>query len=149
VNQEFNDFARQTAANWRNQTFYADDERDRRIAAGTPQYVARLRLFVDMTRSLGAVPVLMTQAHVGERKATLTAAERNSWLGGLQYLDRFNVFVREVAAEKHSALLDLGATIEPKRDYFYDNIHYTVAGAEQVADTVARYLATVVPARHP
>jgi lysophospholipase L1-like esterase len=149
VNQEFNDFARQTAANWRNQTFYADDQRDQRLAAGAPQYAARLRLFVDMTKSLGAVPVLMTQAHVGERKATLTEAERNSWLGGLQYLDRFNGLVRDVAREKQIALVDLGATIEPKREYFYDNIHYSVAGAEQVADTVARYLATLVTARNP
>jgi len=149
VNKEFNDFARQNAANWRNQTFYADDQRDQRVRAGEPQYVARLRLFVEMTRSLGAVPVLMTQPHFGEHRATLTAAERNSWLGGLQYQDRFNVLMRGVAAEKQIALLDLGTSLDPKREYFYDNIHYTVAGAEQVADTVARYLATVVTARNP
>jgi len=74
VNQESSDFARQTSANWRNQAFYADAQCDQRLAAGAPQYVARLRLFVDMPRSLGRVPVLMTQAHVGERKATLTDA---------------------------------------------------------------------------
>lgn len=147
VNREFNDIARRGGADWDAANFQVYDDRERRLRANESEYLLRLRLFVDMARSMGAIPVLMTQPYYQGPRAVLSPAERRTWLGGLEYMDRFNEHIRTAAAEKHASLIDLARSLEPRREYYYDNIHYSVRGAEAVAEVVAQRLVEILTRR--
>ena len=52
----------------------------------------------------------------------------------------YNDVVRAVAAETGATLVDLARQLPKDPDYFYDDDHFTIAGARAVADVVREAL---------
>jgi len=55
-------------------------------------------------------------------------------------MDAFHAVTRAVAADRGALLVDLAAEIEASSDFFYDDCHFTEAGARRVAAVIARVL---------
>jgi lysophospholipase L1-like esterase len=53
-------------------------------------------------------------------------------------IDLFNQELLVICAERQVACYDLAAQIPHERDYFYDSVHFTEAGANLVAHHVAQ-----------
>ena len=109
-----------------------------------PEFEENLRALAAIARSAGATPVFMTQpvlwgAPTGDWEALLwvpygrRVAPERLW----EVMERFNDVTRRVAAELDVPLIDLARTLPKSTEVFYDDDHYTVAGARQVGKLVA------------
>jgi lysophospholipase L1-like esterase len=58
-------------------------------------------------------------------------------------LARYNAALLDVCAERHLSCFDLAARIPSDTRWFYDDVHFTEAGARLVANEVAGYLASI------
>lgn len=109
-----------------------------------PEYAATLRGLVALCRAMSASPVLITQPMMWGAPAG--ESERLLWVtvGGRRYpheqlwrlMEHYNDVVRAVAAETGATLVDLARLLPKDPDYFYDDDHFTIAGARAVADIV-------------
>jgi hypothetical protein len=110
----------------------------------TEGYAAHLRIFVQMARALGAVPVLMTQP-----VATVRTERTPAWHDPANQA-RFNDVVREVAREQGATLVDLERRIravpgwETPMKIFYDGMHVTDEGSALYAQYAAEALEPLV-----
>lgn len=102
---------------------------------------ARLRAFVRLCRSVGVVPILMTEPQA-IRRTILTPEWSDK---GNQ--DVFNEVIRGVAREESSALVDLAADMEELHpgwdrslDLLYDGVHVTDAGSRFYAERIVAVL---------
>ncbi|HEV7993619.1 MAG TPA: SGNH/GDSL hydrolase family protein [Gemmatimonadaceae bacterium] len=106
--------------------------------------VARL---VAAARERGVQPVIVTHANaVGQNPANVDRALLVSWrkfypmLAEQGFVDmelRMNEALRQLAAEQHVTVIDAARIIPPDPRYFADFVHFTDAGAELMAKTVA------------
>ena len=106
-----------------------------------PEYAANLRGLVALCRAMSASPVLITQPMMWG--APPGEWERLLWVtvGGRRYpheqlwrlMEHYNDVVRAVAAETGATLVDLARLLPKDPDYFYDDDHFTIAGARAVA----------------
>ena len=110
-----------------------------------PEFEENLRTLVGITRSAGAEPVFLTQpviwgAPPGEWEKLLWVSSHGRIPQAQLWamLEKFNEVTRRVAAELDVPLVDLARTLPKTTEVFYDDDHYTVAGAERVAEQVAR-----------
>lgn len=104
-------------------------------------FVNRLKMFVTMVQSFGAIPVLMTQP-LAEAKTELTP----KWADTFNQR-RFNEAIRSVAASTGTPLIDLEQRVsvipgysENPLKYLYDGIHVTDAGSEIYAQEIVSVL---------
>ena len=51
---------------------------------------------------------------------------------------RFNATTRHIANSTGTTLIDLDQELPKSVEFMYDDVHYTVAGAQQVAQIIAR-----------
>ncbi len=118
-----------------------------------PEFSQNLRSLIGIARSNGIEPVLLTQpalwgAEAGAWESRLwtarTADYRFSHAQAAEILDRFNDVTRAVAAELNVPLVDLAREISRSPDFYYDDEHFTIRGAQAVADAVARSLLPIV-----
>jgi hypothetical protein len=56
-------------------------------------------------------------------------------------LENFNAVTRRVATELDVVLVDLAYILPKSTEIFYDDSHFTVAGAQEVAEEIARTFA--------
>jgi lysophospholipase L1-like esterase len=106
--------------------------------------VARL---VAAARERGVEPVIVTHANaVGQNPANVDRALLVSWrkfypmLAEQGFVDmelRMNESLRSLAAEQNVRVIDAARIIPPDARYFADFVHFTDAGAELMAQTVA------------
>ena len=52
----------------------------------------------------------------------------------------FNQTTRKVARDSNTQLVDLAAAIPKSLDYMYDDVHYTEAGNQRLAETMAKHI---------
>lgn len=124
-------------------------------------YREHLAWTVGAIKRRGATPVLATQPTLW-RAQDAEALERCwfGWVGSLPWehpkgyvglgamqeiLDEFNAATREVAASEGSLLVDLAALLDGDPEVFYDDCHFTEAGAHLVAAEMARVIAAGDP----
>lgn len=125
------------------QVFNANLQREDDLAALFRQ---QLKLFVVTARSLGSMPVLMTQANRIENDDPFVRALFQRTRPGLAYdqwvkvYTRFNQEIRNVALEEHITLVDLARAIPHTREYAYDPVHLTERGAEAAAEQILKVL---------
>jgi lysophospholipase L1-like esterase len=103
--------------------------------------------FVAMSRAQGVEPVLVTHATAFGNQ--ISASERSlltSWRvfypmlreeGFLDMEQRMNDAIRQTANHEHVPLIDAAAEIPPCRYYFADFVHFTSAGAAEMASRLA------------
>jgi lysophospholipase L1-like esterase len=122
-----------------------------------PAYRNRLQTLVDLCRQQHIRPVLVTQpALVGEGRDPLTNASLENlrvgenvngklwWLS----LEKYNDVARAVAAENDVPLIDLAREMPKSSLYFYDLVHFTNRGCDEVGSIISRALLPVLH-EHP
>ncbi|HOZ45227.1 MAG TPA: SGNH/GDSL hydrolase family protein [Candidatus Hydrogenedentes bacterium] len=111
------------------------------------QYKSRLRHIVSVCQARGVLLVFTTQPVLWSDAMT-PEAERRCWFGWLAdgaYLsipslrtaiDRYNAALREVCEESKTPCVDLDS-MNGSPEFFYDDCHFSEAGAAEVARRVA------------
>ena len=116
---------------------------------GFRQYQLAMEVFVDLARSVGSTPILMTQARLVDSANTSAQRERidyhhvgMSHEGLLETFDRLDAIVRNVAAAKKAPLIDASAHLSGKDWAFYDHVHLDLGGkgSEALAQFIAERL---------
>ncbi|MDZ4803271.1 MAG: SGNH/GDSL hydrolase family protein [Candidatus Eisenbacteria bacterium] len=113
-------------------------------------YEANLRTLAGAARANGARVVFLTQQTTWNSTVD-PKAEDWHWLtllNGVRYredeLDRalegYNDVMRRVATQLDVPLLDLSASLVKSLDFFYDDVHFNVRGAQQTAQSLAQML---------
>ncbi|TAL10237.1 MAG: SGNH/GDSL hydrolase family protein [Nitrospirae bacterium] len=139
------------------------------LAAALDEYRRNLRSIIGYARRYGAEVVFATQPTLwrkdmpeNARKLLLAGglAPFHEWFScrAVRYyspaaqeraLGRFNEVMREVCQSDHVACLDLERIVTKEAAYFYDDMHFTEAGAEAAATAVARQVIDVLRQRPP
>ena len=55
-------------------------------------------------------------------------------------MERYNEALRGVAQMQNAPMLDLAAALPKSLDYFYDDVHFNVRGADTTAALLANFL---------
>jgi lysophospholipase L1-like esterase len=120
------------------------------------QYRLNLRAFVDLTRSLGATPVLMIQPRLPtpdlpvELRYPEELYERlgRTFSGVIEGYRRADEVIRETAREKRVALIDASASLSGRVSMFGDPIHFSSVGSSAMARIVADELVELLSSSH-
>ena len=111
------------------------------------QYKLNVELFVDASRNIGAIPILLTQA----TPAVSNNSQEEKNLIGYHYVklthealvnayeDTYRV-IREVEQGKKVATLDLAKNLNGRVELFSDHVHTTPRGSEEIAKAVSGFL---------
>ncbi len=112
----------------------------------------RLDGLVQTLSEAGILPILLTQptlmgggvdhaSQVDSDRVAVPVALADRPTNGKVYkrvLEAYNDVTRRYAERRKIQLIDLARMMPASPDYFYDHLHYTVKGAEQVAQIVYR-----------
>ena len=122
------------------------------------EFERNLSLTIDLLRSHGAAPVLITQPALwrddlrDDERAALWLGSADGWPpnaeGGPYYtvpvmarlLDRYNAALRTLAAERGLDLIDLATLLPAGLDTCYDDIHFNEEGSRRAAEILAERL---------
>ncbi len=133
------------------------------LGEGLDAYRRNLREIVDRSERYGAPIVFLTQPTLWsddmgpEESSRLLAGGLGpslTWCRRRQYYSpaalaqgvrRFNDVTREVCRERGLRCIDLAREIPKRALYFYDDMHFSEAGASRVASRVARGLLEMPP----
>ena len=124
-----------------------EERRDDVGNLGLAQFRLNLETFVDVSRNIHAIPILITQATLvssmnteEDRKRIVYGYVGLSHEGILQAYEKCRQVVLGVAREKKAAVLDLLPQLQGKSELFQDHDHTTPRGSEEVARRVANFL---------
>jgi lysophospholipase L1-like esterase len=117
-------------------------------ASYVPGYRDRLRSIVKVCRRAGIVPVLITQPalygpvvddRTGVDLGTMVVNDKQKINGALAWdiLELYNDTTREVGRTEEVAVVELARTLPKSSRLFYDFVHFTDAGAREVAAIIA------------
>lgn len=120
------------------------------------QYALNQRMFVDVAREVGAVPILMTEG----RLTTRDSSERQKSRIEYDYVrldhetlvrayDRIEEVIRGISSEKDVDLINVSDALNGRDEYFSDVVHLTPEGSEALAQLTARRLTEILKARRP
>jgi lysophospholipase L1-like esterase len=125
------------------------DKTMRKYREALPYYRYRLEKLIRVSRDHGIEPVFITQPTLygpGIDPATgvdLGKVKLGENLNGaLMYavIEMYNDTLRQVAAKDQVLLIDLARELPRNSAYYYDYLHYTEAGAAEVAEIIYREL---------
>lgn len=130
-----------------------------------PAFRQRLDDLVSLSRSNGALPVLVTQPALfgpavddvtGVDLGTIAIGEQfwsvgRRWNGsmGWEMYETYNDVTRETARDRNVPLIDLASSLPKSSRLFYDTIHFTSEGAREVARIVAESLCPILAGHFP
>lgn len=126
---------------------FKEERRDNVADLGLAQFRLNLETFVDVSRNIHAIPILLTQGTLVS--PTNTAEDRKrivygyvglSHEGILQAYEKCRQVILGVAREKKADVLDLLPQLQGKSELFHDHDHTTPRGSEEVARSVADFL---------
>ncbi|MBC7851270.1 MAG: SGNH/GDSL hydrolase family protein, partial [Chitinophagaceae bacterium] len=116
-------------------------------------YRKRLLGLIDTCIANSTIPVMMTQPFLfgtavdsatGINFSTFPLGDNSNGQLEWQVLERYNDIVRSLCKEKNVCLVDLANLLPKNSLYFYDNVHYTNAGAVKIAEIVSESLNKVI-----
>jgi len=121
-------------------------------------YQERILKLIAVSRANGIEPVLVTQpllegpqiddvtgVDLGRIEAVPDRSGNMVW--DLQ--EAYNDVTRRVGAEEHVQVIDLARRLPKSSRYFYDFIHFTNAGAQEIADILSQDLCPALAQRFP
>ncbi|MCA9924430.1 MAG: SGNH/GDSL hydrolase family protein [Anaerolineales bacterium] len=115
-------------------------------ATGPDQFALNLRLIVDTADNIGAIPLLITQAHLPVAASNDADRERIKYNyvqlsheGLIKAFTEIESIIVEVGEEKETAVLDLTA-LNGQSNLFNDHVHTTAAGSQAIAEAFAAFL---------
>jgi hypothetical protein len=120
---------------------------------GFRQYQLAMEVFVDLVRTIGAVPVLMTQARLVHESNNLDPQQQKridyhhvglNHQALVQTFNRLDSIVRLVANQKKVLLIDASTHLSGKAWAFDDHVHVVPKGSEALAEFVANYLQSIL-----
>jgi lysophospholipase L1-like esterase len=122
-----------------------------------PFFAQRLEKLVKVCRDYGIEPVFVTQpALYGPGVDPATGVDLETIKIGasngrfrFQVIDLYNEVTRQVAPKDGVLLIDLARELPRNSAYYYDYLHYTEAGAKEVAGIIDRHLASWLAQRYP
>ncbi|HOC42263.1 MAG TPA: SGNH/GDSL hydrolase family protein [Thermoanaerobaculales bacterium] len=142
-------------------TVYPESNLDAMIAEHSqrylPLYEKRLRRLISSCAAAGVFPVFITQPTLfGPGVDPVThldlAALQVEGLSGYAHwkiLESYNDVTRRIGMECDVPVVDLAADMPRSSLYYYDSVHYTVAGSKEVATCIARRLIPILLTRFP
>jgi len=111
-------------------------------------YEENLRSLAAIARAQGARTVFMTQATTWSSRDPRLGAWH--WMTGTRVryreadlaaaMGRYNQAMKRAAAASGAPVFDLAASLPGSADFFYDDVHFNVAGADSAAAMLARFL---------
>lgn len=111
------------------------------------QFRINVELVVDVSRNLGAEPILLTQATLvtantshEDRQRIAYGYQGLSHQGLLQAVNGCNDTIRRVATSKGTDLLDLASRFSGQSELFDDHVHTSRLGSQRLAEAVAQHL---------
>jgi lysophospholipase L1-like esterase len=116
-------------------------------------YAERLARIADLTRANAIVPIWMTQPALfgdgadpatGVELATVKVNGRGNGHLEWRLLEMHNDVLRQVAAARGVAVIDLARELPKDSRYYYDFLHFTNEGSERVGEIVARHLVPIL-----
>jgi len=126
---------------------FKEERRDNVGDLGLAQFRLNLETFVDISRNIHAIPILVTQATLvsptnteEDRKKITYGYVGLSHEGILQAYEKCRQAVLGVAREKKADVLDLLPQLQGKSELFQDHDHTNPRGSEEVARRVANFL---------
>jgi lysophospholipase L1-like esterase len=131
------------------------------------EYRRNLRALAARARAYGAPMLFLTQPTLWAKE--MRPAERlrllagglgpiKTWCTHQRYyapaalasgMQAFNDVLRDVCREPGMTCRDLAATLPPRADYFYDDMHFSEAGAARVAELVVGWILDLAPPPRP
>lgn len=112
------------------------------------EFTRNLKLFVDIVRDSGSIPVLITQANrfTDNPDPVILSNMQDLADMGIEYApyktiyDRFNQAIRDVGSEKGVLVIDLERAIPKESLYMYDTMHFNDVGSEKAAELITESL---------
>jgi len=111
-------------------------------------YEENLRSLAAVARAQGARTVFMTQATTWNSRDPRPSEWH--WMTGTRVryreadldaaMGRYNEAMKRAAAATEAAVFDLAASLPGSADFFYDDVHFNVAGADTAAAMLARFM---------
>ena len=99
-----------------------------------------METIVDVSRNIGAVPVLLTQARLvsdmndeQDKSKIFYNFQLLNHEGIVRAFNECDQVVREIAREKNVNFIDLSKKFSGQSDLFTDHIHLTLKGAKVIA----------------
>jgi lysophospholipase L1-like esterase len=103
------------------------------------EYYKIVTIFVAITKSIGAKPVLMTQVNMIVKNPDFSVKKDDKQFNEAYrklYRDFQNI-TRQIAKENNVLLIDLSKEIVGDREYLYDSVHLNNEGSKLVANIIA------------
>lgn len=124
-----------------------EERKDNVGSLGLSQFRLNMEMFVDVSRNIHAIPILITQATLvssmnteEDRKRIVYGYVGLSHEGILQAYEKCRQVILGVAREKKADVLDLLPQLQGKSELFHDHDHTTPRGSEEIARRVANFL---------
>ncbi|MBD2700281.1 SGNH/GDSL hydrolase family protein [Spirosoma sp. BT702] len=122
-----------------------------------PAYRERVMKLVSTCRQKGIEPILITQpllvgfgndpvSHTDLAKFRVNERENGELFW--KRLESYNDVTRALAADQHVHLIDLARKMPKSSEYFYDDMHFTEAGAGKVSEIVSEDLGPYFHAKY-
>ncbi|MDC8447826.1 MAG: hypothetical protein LV473_05680 [Nitrospira sp.] len=126
---------------------FKEERKDNVSSLGLSQFRLNMEMFVDVSRNIHAIPILITQATLvssmnteEDRKRIVYGYVGLSHEGILQAYEKCRQVILGVAREKKADVLDLLPQLQGKSELFHDHDHTTPRGSEEIARRVANFL---------
>lgn len=123
-----------------------------------PRYAARLQKLIDISQSQGIDIVFITQPAVYDRLiddvtgVDLGKIQVKPGINGelaWELLELYNETTRKVGRDKQILVIELARRLPKSSRLFYDTMHYTNEGAQQVADIIYNQLEPYLSRKYP
>jgi hypothetical protein len=116
------------------------------------QYRLNLQLFVDCARNIGAIPILMTEVRLPNRRNTEQEKQKIklSWTyltheGICLAFDACDMTIKDVASEKDVTLIDASSNLSGQSELMVDHVHLLSQGSNLLAGLVADRIMEILP----
>lgn len=126
---------------------FKEERKDNVGDLGLAQFRLNLEAFVDVSRNIHAIPILLTQGTLvsstnttEDRKRIVYGYAGLSHEGILQAYEKCRQVILGVARDKEVDILDLLPQLQGKSELFYDHDHTTPRGSEEIAKRIAGFL---------
>lgn len=130
--------------------------KERLPASMDQDFEDKILSFVSACRQLGIQPVLstfamshdLTNIHLMSRTEITNFVKYQAYLspnGWIKTVSHYNELIKKIGQQQGITVVDIGAALNGKPDYFIDYVHFNEAGHQIVARTIGAALTSILP----